>query len=587
MYELTELDPMIDQPNGLYIKLKQHQRTLVHRCIMLEQGKSLNPAYTIHTKLGIICDKVGSGKSYTILSILLLNNDIAIYNESSHINTFASVLVPESYGDIKSFKTNILVVPSPVIQQWVSYLENTTLKYVHIYNQKSLDEYFATVDDILPDGSNSTDHVDRLHNTDVILIGSKIYSTWYKIASQFGYEEYLFRRMIIDETVHISLPDNKAINAKFYWFITASWETTSVNIKNRGFIKKLWYFHCIEKYAIFMKNNDKFVDLSMGLFESNITIIESKTTKMEQVLIGFVQSSIIKIITATTEQYASAQYIAEHPDADIDTILPDGTASSGDIHSKVAMSIINTIAADMYNKLHNLKIKLNALNDMQLSVNQKELRKDKLNNKIQILKERIQQLKTRISECNIDPVTMEDIDNPVVTECCKQLFNESTIEELYKLNPNVQCPMCRQPLTVIKVVESIPILPAIPSSHLTRLENFKNVVSTIYAKSGLNTKLLIFSEYNKTFELIDEVLSQFPMIYTKYISDAKLLERYKTRNINILLLNALSHSAGLNLENTTDIIIYHEMTSDMETQIIGRANRLGRIIGPLNVWKFV
>ena len=105
--------------------------------------------------------------------------------------------------------------------------------------------------------------------------------------------------------------------------------------------------------------------------------------------------------------------------------------------------------------------------------------------------------------------------------------------------------------------------------------------------SLLNTKLLIFSEYNKTFELIDEVLSQFPMIYTKYISDAKLLERYKKRNINILLLNALSHSAGLNLENTTDIIIYHEMTSDMETQIIGRANRLGRTIGPLNVWKFV
>lgn len=573
MYELTELDPMINQPEGLYIKLKQHQRTLAHRCIMLEQGKSINPAYTIHTKFGVICDKVGSGKSYTILSILLLNKDIAIYNESNHINSFASVLVPESYGDIKSFKTTILIVPSPIIKQWVSYLENTTLKYVYIYNQKSLDEYFT---------SNNTDHIDRLHNTDVILIGSKIYSTWYKIASQFGYEEYVFRRMIIDEAVHISLPDNKAINASFYWFITASWETTTFNIKNRGFIKKLWVFNGIKQYAIFMKNNDKFVDLSMGLFESNITVIESKTTKTEQILIGFVPSSIIKIITATTEQYASAQYIAEHPDADID----DSNVTITDTHHKVAMSIVNTIAVDMYNKLHNLKIKLNLLNDMQLSINQKELRKEKLDNKIQILKKRIQQLKTRISECNIDPVTMEDIDNPVVTECCKQLFNESTIEELYKLNPNVQCPMCRQPLTVIKIInpDTVPIL---SSSHLTRLENFKNVVNTIYTKTGLNTKLLIFSEYNKTFELIDTVLSQFPMIYTKYIKNAKMLEKYKTHNINILLLNACSYSAGLNLENTTDIIIYHEMTSDMETQIIGRANRLGRTIGPLNVWKFV
>lgn len=561
MYELYEFDPMIDQPDGLHIPLKQHQRTLAHRCIMLEQGKQLNPTYTIHTKLGIICDKVGSGKSYTILSIILLNQDIAIYSDSVRINQYASVLVPESYGDIKSFKTNILVVPSPVIQQWVSYLENTTLKYVYIYNQKSLDEYFA-----------DTDHIDRLHNTDVILIGSKIYSKWYHIANEFGYSEFLFRRMIIDETVNISLPDNKAVNAKFYWFVTASYETSSLAIKNRGFIKKIWNFETDEKYAIFMKNNDTFVDLSMGLFESKITIIESTTTKTEQILSGFIPPSIIKTIAATTEHYASEQYISEYSD--------DNEAN------KIAMSIVKTIAAEMYKKLHNLNIKLTALNDMQLSTSQKELRKEKLDIKIKTLKERIQQLKTRISECNIDPVTMEDIDNPVVTECCKQLFNESTIKELYKLNPNVQCPMCRHPLTVIKVIDTIQI-PTVPSPHLTRLENLKNVIGMIYEKTGLNTKLLIFSEYNKTFELIDEVLSQFPMLYTKYISDASILEKYKKHKINILLLNARSHSAGLNLENTTDIIIYHEMTPDMETQIIGRANRLGRTIGPLNVWKFV
>ena len=560
MYELSEFDPMIDQPDGLHIPLKHHQRSLAHRCIMLEQGKQLNPAYTIHTKIGIICDKVGSGKSYTILSIILLNQDIAIYNDSVHINHYASVLVPESYGDIKSFKTNILVVPSPVIQQWVSYLENTTLKYVYIYNQKSLDEYFA-----------DTDHIDRLHNTDVILIGSKIYGKWYHIANEFGYSEFLFQRMIIDETVHISLPDNKAINAKFYWFVTASYETSSLAIKNRGFIKKIWNFETDKKYAIFMKNNDTFVDLSMGLFESKITIIESITTKTEQILSGFVPPSIIKTIAATTEHYASEQYISEHSD---------------DEPNKIAMSIVNTIAAEMYTKLHNLNIKLTALNDMQLSTSQKELRKEKLDIKIKTLKERIQQLKTRISECNIDPVTMEDIDNPVITECCKQLFNESTIKELYKLNPNVQCPMCRHPLTVIKVIDTVQI-PTVPSPHLTRLENLKNVVSTIYEKTGLNTKLLIFSEYNKTFELIDDVLSKFPMLYTKYISDASILEKYKKHKINILLLNARSHSAGLNLENTTDFIIYHEMTEDMETQIIGRANRLGRTIGPLNVWKFV
>ena len=42
-----------------------------------------------------------------------------------------------------------------------------------------------------------------------------------------------------------------------------------------------------------------------------------------------------------------------------------------------------------------------------------------------------------------------------------------------------------------------------------------------------------------------------------------------------------------NLGNTTDIIIHHEITPDIETQIIGRANRLDCIIGLLNVRKFM
>jgi hypothetical protein len=567
MYELSEQDPTIDQPDGLTIELKYHQRTLAYRCIMLEQGKQINPAYKINTKMGVICDKVGSGKSYTMLSIILNNNEIATYYNISRINSHSSVLVPEVYHTKIHIKTNILVVPSAIVQQWIMYLENTTLKYKCVYNQKTLDNYFGT--------SDNGHHINELCKTDIVLIGSKVYGNWFKIADQFGYYNFIFRRMIIDEVVDIMLPNNKAVHADFYWFITASYESS--NIKNNGFIRQTWTFYNDVKYAIFMKNNDKFVDQSMGLYESKIMIIESNTTKTEKILAGFVPISIIKTIAATTEEYAQNQFMAEYDDKEL---LEDN-------HGKITKSIVNVIVADMYKKVHNMKIKLNALADMQLVPKQKELRSNKIAEKIKIVETRIEQLKTRISECNIDPVTMEEINTPVITECCKQLFNESTINELYKINPDVQCPMCRHPLTVIKVIE--PIVPGVkaPSAHLTRLENLRNVMDAIYAKNGLNTKLLIFSEHDKTFELIDGVLSQYPMIYTIYIGDTRILEQYKKRNINILLLNANSHSAGLNLENTTDIIIYHEMTPDMETQIIGRANRLGRTIGRLNVWKFV
>ena len=51
------------------------------------------------------------------------------------------------------------------------------------------------------------------------------------------------------------------------------------------------------------------------------------------------------------------------------------------------------------------------------------------------------------------------------------------------------------------------------------------------------------------------------------------------------MLNAQFFGAGMNLQMATDIIIYHRFSSEMEEQIIGRAQRLGRSINePLNVY---
>jgi hypothetical protein len=42
------------------------------------------------------------------------------------------------------------------------------------------------------------------------------------------------------------------------------------------------------------------------------------------------------------------------------------------------------------------------------------------------------------------------------------------------------------------------------------------------------------------------------------------------------MLNAQSFGAGMNLQCTTDIVLFHRFTKQMEEQIIGRGQRLGR-----------
>ena len=55
-----------------------------------------------------------------------------------------------------------------------------------------------------------------------------------------------------------------------------------------------------------------------------------------------------------------------------------------------------------------------------------------------------------------------------------------------------------------------------------------------------------------------------------------LISKFTSGDINVLLLNSKNFGAGLNLQITDEIIIYHRMSTDLENQVIGRAQRMGR-----------
>ena len=55
-----------------------------------------------------------------------------------------------------------------------------------------------------------------------------------------------------------------------------------------------------------------------------------------------------------------------------------------------------------------------------------------------------------------------------------------------------------------------------------------------------------------------------------------IINNYKNGNINVIFLTSTQDSAGINLQETTDIILYHQMSSSTKNQIIARAERIGR-----------
>ena len=57
---------------------------------------------------------------------------------------------------------------------------------------------------------------------------------------------------------------------------------------------------------------------------------------------------------------------------------------------------------------------------------------------------------------------------------------------------------------------------------------------------------------------------------------------FKDGKIQVVFLNTQNNASGVNLQEATDIVLYHEMGELTMQQVMGRALRLGREI-PLTV----
>lgn len=140
----------------------------------------------------------------------------------------------------------------------------------------------------------------------------------------------------------------------------------------------------------------------------------------------------------------------------------------------------------------------------------------------------------------------------------------------------------------------------LPDSYEGKMELLKNSakqfskyenMDKIFELNNNNTvkKYLIFTEYESSLnDKITNILTKWNLSYARIkgsgIMISNTVEQYKTGDVNTLLINSKYFGSGMNLENTTDIIIIHKMQSDVEMQVIGRAQRFGRV-GNLRVWK--
>jgi len=114
------------------------------------------------------------------------------------------------------------------------------------------------------------------------------------------------------------------------------------------------------------------------------------------------------------------------------------------------------------------------------------------------------------------------------------------------------------------------------------MEKFDVLRSTLnhIQQHETNPRILLFSDFSETFDKIKATITECGLVYGVLEGKPKEIEKtikdYGKGDINVLLMNAKNYGAGLNLQMTSHLIMFHRMPDNRETQVIARALRFGQ-----------
>jgi SNF2 family DNA or RNA helicase len=605
--DLDASSPRAQQPADIKIQLKQHQLTLLQRCHEFESGamelskfsslQRLQPHATDHvrTRIGILADKVGSGKSYVILSLLVSGAPRAA---EPNIRTYGcNKVVLSQINDTHSLHTNLLVIPHNLASQWDGYIRAFTgaLKTYMVNSQRTLGAVCSEVAGVRA----SID----IRDYDLVVVTSSFYN---RLAYVLSSQSYKLRRIIFDEVDNINIPGCQELESDFYWFVTASygnllyprgysrWDPIrrqyvhcAVGLRNSGFIRTLFtdlHSNISNDYTkiLVVRNKDSYVQESIHLPEIQNVYVKCRTPPTISVLHGLVDKSIIECLNA----------------GDVSSALQHINPQ----HRKSEDSIVGMLIERYARQIKNIEVRLEYTQHYEYENEQdKQAELERLTVKRQEMETKMQSIKDRIQASDMCSICYDGIQNKTIVPCCSNAYCFQCISMW--LCRNVSCPLCKGTIGIqgVYVVDRQKALDdgASTSSHQAadatpdhshtlhesndKIKNLENILRGLEP----NAKVLLFSSYENTFANVQTVLHdlQMPYAYLKgNMGQVKnIVERYKTGDLNVLLVNARQYGAGLNLENTQHLIMFHKFDNEIERQIIGRAHRYGRD-EPLKLW---
>lgn len=503
--------PQEIQPPNCKIQLKPHQLAMLKKCKDIE---SLNYKY------GILADKPGAGKTYVLLSMILLD-------------------------DVKG--VNIIVVPQNIYTQWIEAIKqfSDVLTFTTYVNYGDISSLY---------------YVPELPKCDIIITTALYYNI---VADSLSSTTSSIKRVILDEIDSIDKCVQKNIDCEMMWLVSASYSKDRIEntLSSQNGIDL-----SIEQ-EVTCKCEEDFVSASFALEAPKQIDYICKSSYLDLMLKDLLDDKELQAAYASDfSLIARRTYknVAQNDKQAIDFLIKD-----------LRMTIDSErVKLDSYVK------KGTDLNDIEM------MNKDECTQIIAECINKLANIHKKIEKYDLCVGCLDKFEdtktNPKTrTFCCKNDMCSKCIDNWY--NKTLYCPYCRSKVeqslhTILDDME--PDMGKTNEISATSRDKINMLLHLLRNQTG--RKVIIFSDYSKIFNTITLLLKENGMNYVELDGGNvkaldKILNEYKSGGARVLMLNSAFYGCGMNLENTSDIIFFHKIDRIMYEQVIGRAQRPGRI----------
>tara|TARA_B100000965_G_scaffold11996_2_gene9119 strand:- start:2798 stop:4561 length:1764 start_codon:yes stop_codon:yes gene_type:complete len=559
----------IHQPESIKTQLFIHQKKAISRMRNLELShlivrEDLNRS--LKTNYGIYADKVGAGKTLAMTALVatsvrprkkcgipLNNTGYTVINQINDKRTRLHV------------NTTLIIVPHSLMTQWVDTLKMVDgLKFFMVNTNKLVNKLVKTILESRADaawGQKSKSSVDF----SIVLISNTM-------ARKFWIEPYqtvIWDRVIVDEPHTFVL--NNLPEANFCWFVCAT--PYDILYSNRQWLRctmggDYYYTKINPNELAVIKNSDDNVNNSLCLPPYKESTIKCLAP--------------IYLRNGAIRNNLPAEALSRLNGNDVTGALE---ILNCDANSK--SSIVESLISNYRDLAHNETLSIQRLSQIRNITNTERAERIKRHQeKLDDYLKKVADITERVNTEENCPICLDSVDDPcAIMNCCQKSFCLECI--LMSLKNSNKCPMCK----AVTRVDSLHIQSDTNANKRAKKESGllskSNTLLEIVKNMKEDSRYLIFSEYDGSFRRISYKLSEraipFKVLTGNCNAQQKIIQQYKDGEVKILMLNATNFGAGLNLQMTTDIIIYHEFRSkDLKTQVIGRAQRPGRTC-PLTV----